>query len=445
MTSPPPAAPRPRHRGQPARPAGITRIVQSDELPDGVDALASADGRTIIVRRSLDQLGRKRAMREVMASIRRFPRLALYPALSLQAVRQLSRRFTGSLSSASQLVQQVASTVGEHGSGLAVAVTAAAGTAAVVTVVVATATPVPTAGGVHRAGPPPAVSVIGSGRHKVAVAHLAPTPLHYLGVYESGVPASYAPVQQFQAAVGMQPNIALYYSSWNEQFKSDFAVQAYDAGATPAVQIEPFGVSMADIAAGRYDAYLRSYAAAVVNYGGPVIIGFAHEPDGDWYPWGARSVRPATWIAAWQHVVNVFRAAGAENVIWLWTMNAQGPYSAMARSWWPGGDYVTWIGIDGYYAARGDSFASVFGPGLQVAGPLGKPVLISETAVGPATGDQAAAIANLFTGLRSSKLLGLIWFDVAQVSNGLYQQDWRLEDNPAAVRAFRQDSGYLSS
>jgi len=443
MTSPPPAAPRGSHRGQPARPAAITRIVPTDDLPAGVDALASADGRTIIVRRSLDQVSRRRAMREVMASVKRFPRLALYPALSAEAARQLARRIGAAISSAAQLAQQVASSVGEHGSGLAVAMTAAAGTAAVVTVVVTTAAPAASSGARQTPAALPA-RVTAPGHHKIAVARLAPTPLHYLGVYSGGVPESFAPVQQFEAAVGVRPNIALYYSSWNEQFQAAFARQAYDAGATPAVQIEPFGVSMADIAAGRYDAYLRSFATAVVTYGRPVIIGFAHEPDGSWYPWGASSVSPATWVAAWRHVVGVFRATGADNVIWLWTVNSQGPQAALADAWWPGPDYVTWIGIDGYFAARGDTFSSVFGPLLRIVSDLGKPVLISETAVGPGTGSQLAGIANLFAGLRANRLLGLIWFDQDQ-SGGRYHQDWRLDDKPAAASAFRADAGYLSS
>jgi hypothetical protein len=56
--------------------ASVTRIVHTHDLPSGVDALASADGATIIVRGSLDHAGRRRAMREVMASIRRYPGLA---------------------------------------------------------------------------------------------------------------------------------------------------------------------------------------------------------------------------------------------------------------------------------------------------------------------------------------------------------------------------------
>ncbi len=447
MTSPPPAAPHGRSRRH-AGPSfgGVTRIVQTDDLPAGVDALASADGKTIIVRASLDQASRRRAMREIMASIRRFPRLALYPAMSVAAIRGLLRRMAGAVTQAGQTIQQVANAAGDHVSGLAVAVTAAAGTVAVVTVVVTTASPNAGAGsnaGHGSAGAPPATAT-GGAYPKAVVKTLPAKPLSYLGVYENSVPGSFDGVAQFAATVGVNPNIALYYSSWNERFKVDFADQAYAFGATPAVQIEPFGVSIAGIARGKYDGYLESYASAVREFGQPVIIGFGHEPNGSWYPWGASAVSPATWIAAWRHIVDVFRADGADNVIWLWTVNSQGPDAAMAAAWWPGPHYVTWVGVDGYFARPGETFGSVFHTVLDVVEGLGKPILISETAVGPGTGNQVAGIDNLFAGLRASRLLGLIWFDQAQ-DNGQYRQDWRLEGHPALVKAFRDAGGYISS
>jgi hypothetical protein len=75
VTSPPPAQPGHGHRAPPAR-DGVSRVWQTDELPGGVDALASADGSTIMVRASLDRDARKRAVHEVMATIRRSPGLA---------------------------------------------------------------------------------------------------------------------------------------------------------------------------------------------------------------------------------------------------------------------------------------------------------------------------------------------------------------------------------
>jgi hypothetical protein len=64
-----------------------------------------------------------------------------------------------------------------------------------------------------------------------------------------------------------------------------------------------------------------------------------------------------------------------------------------------------------------------------------KPVLISETAVGPSR-KQASQITGLFRGVRQDHLAGLVWFDQAQ-HDGHYHQDWRLEGDTAAMRAFR--------
>ncbi len=56
--------------------------------------------------------------------------------------------------------------------------------------------------------------------------------------------------------------MALYFSGWQVPFKSWFAGRAWANGAVAAVQIDPERISLAAIAAGRYDSYLRSYAAA---------------------------------------------------------------------------------------------------------------------------------------------------------------------------------------
>ena len=43
-------------------------------------------------------------------------------------------------------------------------------------------------------------------------------PLRYLGVYERSAPGSYAGIDQFAQAIGKQPNLAPYYSSWGKPF-----------------------------------------------------------------------------------------------------------------------------------------------------------------------------------------------------------------------------------
>ena len=43
--------------------------------------------------------------------------------------------------------------------------------------------------------------------------------------------------------------------------------------------------------------------------------------NGTWYSWGYQHTSPAAFVAAWRHIVTVFRAVGAWNVTWLWTVN----------------------------------------------------------------------------------------------------------------------------
>ena len=97
-------------------------------------------------------------------------------------------------------------------------------------------------------------------------------------------------------------------------------------------------------------------------------------------------------------------------------------------AWWPGAQYVTWVGIDGYYYRPGETVSSIFGPTVaQVRMFTGQPVLLSETAVGPQAG-QAAKIPGLFAGMREYGSLGLVWSDIAQ-HDGIYHQDWHIEDD----------------
>ena len=78
-------------------------------------------------------------------------------------------------------------------------------------------------------------------------------------------------------------------------------------------------------------------------------------------PWGYGHVQPRTFVAAWRHIVTLFRGQGADNVTWLWTLQADAPGTGPVAAWWPGASYVTWVGIDGYYYRPSDTFASVFG------------------------------------------------------------------------------------
>jgi hypothetical protein len=256
-------------------------------------------------------------------------------------------------------------------------------------------------------------------------------------VFEFGAEASYKRVETFAGAVGRQPDIVVSFGVWGKPFEAKFARIAHTHGTATLIQLEPVHADFASIVAGKWDRYLRAYATAVRRFGHPVILSFAPEFNGPWYPWGWTRLPPATWRAAWRHVVTLFRERGASNVTWLWTVNRQFSGSGPLADYWPGSGFVDWVGVDAYYVRHNDTFATVFDPTISSIRKITKkPLLISETAAGQVAG-QRRVIPGLFAGSIRQHLLGLVWFDMAQ-RHGIYHQDWRLEGHPAAIAAFRR-------
>ena len=264
---------------------------------------------------------------------------------------------------------------------------------------------------------------------------LATKPMSYLGVFEQNEIKSYTQVAQFGHAVGRAPNLVLYFLGWNF-FQLQFAQAAWTHNAFLVADLDPKGVSVASIAAGKQDAHLREVASEVKSFGHPVIIAFGHEMNGSFNTWGYRHVPPRTFILAWRHVVTLFRAAGATNVTWLWTVNYESSGEGAIQNWWPGAAYVNWVGIDGYFYGKTYSFGNLFLPTIDtIKGFTNDPILISETAAGQIAG-QAAKISALFSGASRTHMLGLVWFDENQRGN-FWKQQWRIEGHPASVGSFK--------
>jgi hypothetical protein len=266
-------------------------------------------------------------------------------------------------------------------------------------------------------------------------------PIRYVGLISSGLPGSYTPVTDFRAAVGTPVNLAGYYSGWGEAFQSGFARTAWEHGTETMVDVDPphGETAMEAVAGGQDDAYLTGYAEAVRAFGHPVVIDFGHEMNGDWSGFGYGSVRPATFIAVYRHVHDLFQRLGARNVVWVWAVNAAQGGVAAPREFFPGDGYVTWIGIDGYDWSAELTFQQRFGPTLAAIRRFtAKPVLISETSVLPTT-NSGRQVTSWLDGIAADHLLGLVWFDNDKTHSEAKndKHDWRLEDDPAALIAFR--------
>jgi hypothetical protein len=252
--------------------------------------------------------------------------------------------------------------------------------------------------------------------------NLPTSPQSYLGIYSNQFPASYGALTAFGRESGAKPDVAMYYSGWYVPFPTQFADIAANNRVVPLVQMDPKNISLAGIAAGQFDPYLSLYAETVKAYRHPVIISFGHEMNGSWYSWGYGHTTPAVFVSAWRHIVRLFRALGATNVTWMWTVNiindTQRGKIPRPTAWWPGSSYVNWVGIDGYYLKASWQFAPLFGPTIGVVRELtDAPILIGETGAVPAA-DQPAKIADLFAGIRNYGLLGFVWFDA---ENSMHQ------------------------
>jgi hypothetical protein len=138
-----------------------------------------------------------------------------------------------------------------------------------------------------------------------------------------------------------------------------------------------------DIARGAQDRYIMRFARSLARYPGTVWLRYAHEMNGYWYPWshGARAYR---W--AWQRIVRLFAVAGAHNVRFVWSLNAnlyesEGEWLRAARRYWPGSRYVDAIGstmID--FGGDKDYTVARFAPRLRALHRrFGKPVILAET------------------------------------------------------------------
>lgn len=265
-------------------------------------------------------------------------------------------------------------------------------------------------------------------------------PARYVGVAPPGFPHSEADLLEFSQVTRVHPNIVSWYYGWGPPFDTKAAEQIEAFGSLPFLNLDSDTVPVAAIADGQYDGYLASYAAAIRAFGHPIALSFDHEVNGDWFPWGYQRTGAAVFIAAWRHIHDIFAAAGASNVIWVWMIASDLPGTAALKAFYPGNAYVNWVGLDGYYTSPAITFASVFGADLtQVKRFSDRPALITETGVEPGTW-RAAAITDLFRNAANMPgLIGLVWFDFDKGPS----HEWRIDSDPAAVNAFRRGAaGY---
>jgi hypothetical protein len=285
---------------------------------------------------------------------------------------------------------------------------------------VAPITPTPSKSPVKKPKPKP--------KHKDLASVLAQG---FVGVAVNGDISS--TVSSFTHTTGIHPSVVELYTLFGAGFPRLQAHRVVESGSAPFIQWNPRHATTGQIASGQYDAYVRRFADAAKRFGHQIVLSFAHEMNGTWYPWGRPHATPAQFIGAWRRIHTIFAKQHVTNVIWSWDPSHTG---SPASQWWPGKRYVDWIGIDGYQRP-GQTFQGIFGQQLRnIRHVTSKPIFIAETAVAPGAG-QARQVTGLFEGVSRYKLIGFVWFDINRL------KAWRLEGRPAAIHAFRRSAARM--
>jgi len=268
------------------------------------------------------------------------------------------------------------------------------------------------------------------------------------GVATEGGPTDTAGLAAFESHAGKK--VSLYGDYRSFYYDPNFPTAAADAvrsrGEIPMITWEPWdprsgsasqsAYSLAAIASGAHDALISRWASQVRAWGRPLWLRFAHEMNGDWYPWAEKvnGNRPGDYVAAWRHVHDVFQRAGVTNVTWVWSPNVLMPNTPSLASLYPGDAYVDRLGVDGYNwgGASWQSFDSVFGATLAELHRLSsKPIVIGETASSEVGGSKAQWIQQFFAGMaKDPSIKAFVWFNLKK------EADWRIESSSAAQQAF---------
>jgi hypothetical protein len=199
----------------------------------------------------------------------------------------------------------------------------------------------------------------------------------FSGLYSKGSKiVSIDEVTKFETLVNKKIVWLNFNDNWFDgiKFPLESVKNIYSQGVIPSIRIMPWSkydkedqtYSLDKIISGKFDKELTLWANDAASCGIPLLIDIAPEPNGDWFPWsgvfngkgekdkyGSKDVPdgPEKFKDVYKHIVNIFKDAGCENITYVFHINS---VSAPDENWnkiinyYPGDDYVDWIGINIY-------------------------------------------------------------------------------------------------
>lgn len=283
-----------------------------------------------------------------------------------------------------------------------------------------------------------------------------------LGIYQ---PSS---IDQYIKAAGEKPAFAWLPMTWQHpdgsswQFDPQMLEEFRTRGIMPGLTWEPsrgpaqnrpdqLDFSWKQINSGRYDSYISQFAKDAAAYKHPFILRILHEMDGKWYPWGYGvngNTNVTDFVAAYKHIVTIFRTSGATNVQFVWNPTvmssaAIGSYGNLIKQAYPGDTYVDWVALDGYNSSVStwQSLQEIFQPSYQfITSFTSRPMILFETGSLENPKDPTARAAWITQGFLTTipkefpDVKVAVWFNSKDGAG----RDFSLETSPNAVAAWKQ-------
>ena len=224
--------------------------------------------------------------------------------------------------------------------------------------------------------------------------------IKYLGLFapslENGL-SDFSRVSDFESTMKRKVDIISFYVAWDKNLEKTFPNSkindTYKNNSLPMITWEPWANTFIEasdkthvfdlISNGSMDEYIENFALKIKGLNKPVFLRFAHEFDNPFYPWyDERENAHEVFRLAWKRTKDIFERNGATNVIWIYN-----PWkSENLLKFYPGKDYVDWIGLNILnYATHDDqesyfSFTDLYEPFREEIKKIRKdyPVMISE-------------------------------------------------------------------
>jgi hypothetical protein len=198
-------------------------------------------------------------------------------------------------------------------------------------------------------------------------------------------------IDKLEAQTGTKFAIDHRYFNWPDPFSVELMRNTAADGRIPFLAFQTVNksgpkITYADIAAGHYDASLDARADAAKAFGKPMFVSFDHEPNARI----GKNGTAAEYVAAWRHIVDVFRQRGATNVSFVYVQTAASfrSGSPLDEALYPGDDYIDWVAADGYNffgcegkAAGWTPFKQIFNAFYTWGKAKNKPMMIAELGV----------------------------------------------------------------